>query len=565
MRIFRHLIVVAATVLAFSSLNVGADVAAFSQSPQGATPPVVTFNIAVRGVRVGQEMVTLAPTTDGWVISSYGSQAAPNNFTINKFEMTYSQTWQPRSLVIEAQTTQLMTLASTFANGAVTNDIMQGGQKSVTTGVVSNSAVVLPNNMYGAYEAMAARLNTAVVVPGAVIPVYVAPQSEVAATVVSITPQRLQTPSALVELRHFALAIRNPGGVVDVTVSVDSKGRLARVAIPTVGLVVLRDDLSNVMTRDATYQNESDKPVFIQALGFTIAATTTSPAATASAKLPAIVLVGGTSQSDRDEGANGVPVFGHLSGDLAKAGFFVVRYDKRGIGQSGGRPEAATLSDYAEDAVSVVEWLRKRKDIDSKRIALLGYAEGGAIAMLAADRAGDKVSALALLASPGTTGRDVVLAQQAHNMTLASNPDDEKRAMTEMQRRILDAVSTGRGWDGIPAQARRAADTPLFKSYIEFDPAVIMKKIDQPIIIIQGERDTQMAPVNADKLEALALARKAKAASLTKKVIVPGVNHLLVPAGTGEVMEYPSLAGRSPSPIVSASLTEWLRSVMTGK
>lgn len=564
MRTFRHLIVVIGAVFAVTGLNAGTPSSAAAQSAPVASSDTVTFNIAVRGVRVGQEMVKVAATSDGWLIASYGSQAAPSNFTINKFEVSYSKTWQPRSVVIEAQTTQLMTLTSTFANGSVTNDMMQGGQKILSSSPVSDAAVVLPNNLYAAYEAMAARLSASAIVPGAIIPVYVAPQSEVSATVVSITAQRLQTPSSVVELRHFALAIRNPNGVVDVTVSVDSKGRLARVAIPAVGLVVLRDDLSNVMTRDATYQNDSDKQVFIQALGFTIAATTTSPAASAE-KFPAVVLVGSTGQGDRDEGANGVPVFGHLSGELAKAGYFVVRYDKRGVGQSGGRPESATLHDYADDTLSVVEWLRKRKDIDTKRIALIGYAEGGAIAMLAADRAGDKVAALALIAAPGMTGRDVVLAQQAHNMTLASNPDDEKRAMTEMQRRILDAVASGRGWDGIPATARRAADTPLFKSYIEFDPAVAMKNVDQPVMVIQGDRDTQVAPVNADRLEALSTGRKAKAAALTKKVLIPGVNHLLVPAATGEMMEYPSLAGKSLSPVVSASLADWLRAVMTKK
>lgn len=111
---------------------------------------------------------------------------------------------------------------------------------------------------------------------------------------------------------------------------------------------------------------------------------------------------------------SGIPIFGQLSGQLAKAGFFVVRYDKRGVGQSGGRPESATLASYAEDAISIVNWLRKRKDIDPKRIALVGHSEGGAVALLAGDIAGDKVTALGLIAAPGMTGREIVLAQQKH-------------------------------------------------------------------------------------------------------------------------------------------------------
>ena len=43
-----------------------------------------------------------------------------------------------------------------------------------------------------------------------------------------------------------------------------------------------------------------------------------------------------------------------------------------------------------------------------------------------------------------------------------------------------------------------------------------------------------------DLLESLGRARKASGAS-TQKVVLPGVNHLLVPARTGEIDEYASL------------------------
>ena len=47
----------------------------------------------------------------------------------------------------------------------------------------------------------------------------------------------------------------------------------------------------------------------------------------------------------------------------------MLRYDKRGVGQSGGRVEAATMADYAEDARAAVRMLSARKDIDRRRIA----------------------------------------------------------------------------------------------------------------------------------------------------------------------------------------------------
>ena len=80
----------------------------------------------------------------------------------------------------------------------------------------------------------------------------------------------------------------------------------------------------------------------------------------------------------------GIPLFAQLAGQLADPGFVVVRYDKRGVGQSGGRTETVDAADYADDAIAAVKWLAKRKDVDNERIVVAGHSEGAAVAMLAA-------------------------------------------------------------------------------------------------------------------------------------------------------------------------------------
>ena len=87
---------------------------------------------------------------------------------------------------------------------------------------------------------------------------------------------------------------------------------------------------------------------------------------------------------------------------------------------------------------------------------------------------------------------------------------------------------TGVGWDGLPADVRRQADTPWFKSLLEFDPAKWMPRVRQPLLIIQGDLDTQVPPHHADKLAELARQRKRKPP--VEVVHLPGVNHLLVRA-----------------------------------
>jgi fermentation-respiration switch protein FrsA (DUF1100 family) len=118
-------------------------------------------------------------------------------------------------------------------------------------------------------------------------------------------------------------------------------------------------------------------------------------------------------------------------------------------------------------------------------------------------------------------------------------------------------VLTGKGWETIPPGLRKQADIPWFQSFLAFDPAKPMGGIRQPILIVQGLLDTQVAPSNADRLEQLARGRKKAAPVEVAKI--PDVNHLLVPAGTGEVDEYASLSEKSVSPAVADAIVGWLR------
>jgi fermentation-respiration switch protein FrsA (DUF1100 family) len=112
-------------------------------------------------------------------------------------------------------------------------------------------------------------------------------------------------------------------------------------------------------------------------------------------------------------------------------------------------------------------------------------------------------------------------------------------------------VIKGTGWADLPEAARRVADTPWFYSFLTFNPEKAINDTRQPILIVQGERDAQVQPHHADKLAALARARKGTKAAV-EVVKVPGVNHLFVPAKTGDVAEYASLG---PDATVSKQVT----------
>jgi uncharacterized protein len=272
-------------------------------------------------------------------------------------------------------------------------------------------------------------------------------------------------------------------------------------------------------------------------------------------------VIGGPTAGDRDGIVAGVPVLGQIAADLVTAGFAVIRYDRRGIGQSGGRSETTTINDYAEDVRAIVTWIEKsRKDIDKRRIALVGHGEGGWIAMTAAARDG-RVGAVAVVSTASATGGELVLERQRAVLDRLKSSDADKQTKIELQRKINAAAASGSGWDGIPPELRRAAETPWFQSYLAFDPARVMRDVRQPVLIVHGALDAEVPAHHAEKLAELARARKRKVS--VDVAALPGLNHLLLPAQTGAVDEYAVLPDRKVAPAATAAIGTWMAKVLS--
>jgi hypothetical protein len=377
--------------------------------------------------------------------------------------------------------------------------------------------------------------------------------------ITAVAQDRIETPTGAFAASRYSLTFSSPppAGDLPMNLWINNDGGLLRVSIPAQTLEMAREDIASAASRTAAFSIPGDEAVQIPAVGFNLAGTVTRPP-NASGKLPVVVLIGGSGPTDRDEIVAGIPVFGQIARDLVNAGFMVVRYDKRGVGQSGGRAESVTLADYAEDVRSILFWLGRQKEVDKDRVALVGHSEGAGVAMLTAGRERDRVSALALLSGVATTGADLVIEQQKHLLSQMKIDDVQRAEKLALQERINQAVIKGTGWGDIPDSVRKLADTPWFYSFLTFDPAKAMRDVRQPVLIVQGELDTQVPPRHADRLAAFARDRKTKAA--VDVVKVPGVNHLLVPAKTGEVVEYAALG---PDAKVSSEATSAIAAWLT--
>lgn len=296
--------------------------------------------------------------------------------------------------------------------------------------------------------------------------------------------------------------------------------------------------------------------------GVKLAGTLTLPQS--EGPFPAVILITGSGQQNRNEEIAGHRPFLVLSDYLTRQGIAVLRVDDRGIGGSTGNVSQDITEDFAGDVLTGVEYLKSRKEIDPSRIGLIGHSEGGLIAPMVAVKSPD-IAFIVLMAAPGVTGEEILYMQSdriaraegASNETIAQNEalmrrmysvvKEEKNNTTaeEELREILrteiantseqKTESSGHSEAVIDAQVT-ALTSPWMRFFLTYDPRPTLMKVKCPVLAITGEKDLQVPP--EENLRAIDDALKAGG---NKDYIVkelPGLNHLFQTAKTGSPSEY---------------------------
>lgn len=300
------------------------------------------------------------------------------------------------------------------------------------------------------------------------------------------------------------------------------------------------------------YPYREEEVAFESAPGVRLAGALTLPEG--KGPFPAAILISGSGPQDRDEQLLGHRPFLVLADDLTRRGVAVLRYDDRGFAKSTGRFLDATSSDFAVDAAAAVAFLRSRKDIDPKKVGLIGHSEGGMVAPMAAAK-DPRIGFVVLMAAPGVPSREVMNAQRlavgkVYGVTpeaaardnaavaridtvLATNPDWE--AAKVEAARILGEASAAAGVKPEVLMARSTMlFTPWYREFIAFDPRPNLAKLRMPVLAVTGANDLQV--VASQNLPAIREALKENKDATV--VEAPGLNHLFQTSATGDPREY---------------------------
>jgi uncharacterized protein len=297
--------------------------------------------------------------------------------------------------------------------------------------------------------------------------------------------------------------------------------------------------------------------------GVTLAGTLTIPAG--AGPFPAVILITGSGAQDRDETILGHKPFLVLADYLSRRGVAVLRVDDRGVGGSTGSIKTSTSEDFAGDVLTGLDFLKGHKEIDARKLGLIGHSEGGIIAPIAAVRSKD-VAFIVLMAGTGVPGSQIVEAQGQLILKAGGSSESQMKTEREIQKRLIDilvreidekiarvklAAAVKEFVAAMPDSDRKALGGKLgalseaaldgfnnawFRFFLTYDPRPTLRTLHCPVLAINGSKDLQVPA--KENLAEIDKALKAGGNRNVKTVELPGLNHLFQPCKTGGPGEY---------------------------
>lgn len=304
-------------------------------------------------------------------------------------------------------------------------------------------------------------------------------------------------------------------------------------------------------------------------------------------KFPVVVMITGSGPQNRDEELMGHKPFLVIADYLTRQGIGVLRFDDRGCYESKGNFSKATTNDFATDVDAAVSYLKTRKDIESKRIGLIGHSEGGIVAPMVASK-NKSVSYIVLMAGTAIPGSELLLRQQDLIGRASGGKDDDLKTAAELNTHIYKLVNQYQNKDTLKSkitnylldEAKKHPDmkmpegktvndvielqlaqlmSPWMLNFIRYNPAPTLEKVTCPVLAINGDKDLQVpANINLPAIEK-ALKKGGNKKGTIKEL--PGLNHLFQECKTGLPTEYGEIE-QTVSPVALEVMASWIKGIV---
>ena len=194
---------------------------------------------------------------------------------------------------------------------------------------------------------------------------------------------------------------------------------------------------------------------------------------------------------------------------LTNEGIATFRYDKRIVKQirRGNVDPNIKFDDFVKDANDVIDYFKNQNTFST--IYIIGHSQGSLIGMLAAK---DKANGFISIAGAGKTIDEVILEQVEKTAPM----------FTEDTRQVFSVLKEGKTTRNYPQALASFLDIsvqPFMASWMKYNPLEEIKKLEIPVLIVNGTKDLQVSPDEAKALDVAAHDSQLK--------LVEKMNHVL--------------------------------------
>jgi len=214
---------------------------------------------------------------------------------------------------------------------------------------------------------------------------------------------------------------------------------------------------------------------------------------------PAVVLVHGSGPQDRDETIGANKPFRDIAETLAGRGVVVLTYDKRTLTHKSKFAvwEHYTVKDEViDDALRAAQLLQGTNKVDPHRIFVLGHSLGGMLIPRIAAR-GPSLAGFIIMAGLTRPLEDVYLEQLEYIYNLDGDLSEQEVAnLTESQAQVGIVKMLKPNTQVTKGDMLLGVVPDYWIDLKDYSPAEAAKAINQPMLILQGERDYQVTMVD---------------------------------------------------------------------
>ena len=291
---------------------------------------------------------------------------------------------------------------------------------------------------------------------------------------------------------------------------------------------------------------------------------------------PVVIIISGSGAHNRYGEMYGHKPYLVIADDLTKNGIGVLRFDERGIGQSEGNFETSTIDVQSSDITSAIEYLKTRKEINTKKIGLLGHSIGGIVAPKVASE-NKSVNFIVLLAAPAINGDKLMLLQRASADKLMGASEEQIAQGQDLLKGAYDIVVNSnlnnttlkdslnsfyinKYGKMLPENSRKGLIEQIASyevvSMLKSEPSIYLEKIKCPVLAINGDKDFQVpAKENLSAIKTLVEQNGNKKVTIVE---LENLNHLFQESKTGLLDEYAEIE-QTISPKVLKLITDWIK------